>query len=745
MAQTKEDRFQEKLKTEIVEFFELNNDRSLSLNQLIKAFAIRDRDRKVLVGHLLEKLTKDRKLIKHANGQYQIDASDSVLVGVVDHVNPRFAFVRVAERDDDIYVETNNLHGAIDGDTVQLHTWAGGKRSKNMEGEVMKIVQRRPDEIVGTIQRSAMHSFVIPDSKKLFADVFIPRGFEAEAPDGHKVILKVLNWAHGGRKMEGKVIEVLGPAGDNNAEMHAILAEFGLPYHFDPAIDAEANSIPTSLPAAEIKRRRDFRKTLTITIDPADAKDFDDALSIQYLKNGNTEIGVHIADVTHYVKPGSKLEAEALKRATSVYLVDRTVPMLPEKLSNNLCSLRPHEDKFTFSAVFELDAEANIINEWFGRTVIHSARRFSYEQAQDVLNGNSPELHQELNLMNNLAKKLRKKRFEEGSVNFETVEVKFELDPTGKPMGVKPKVRVDAHKLIEEYMLLANKRVAEYVFNLKKEEPKNTMVYRVHEPPNLDKLATFAKFAAKFGYTVNPNQVAKTLNNLMESVEGKPEQNIMESLAVRTMAKARYSTQPIGHFGLAFPFYSHFTSPIRRYPDMLAHRLLQHYLDGGSPADAAELELQCRHSSDRERLANEAERASIKYKQVEYMSLQPERDYVGIISGVTDFGLFVEIPETTAEGLVRMIDLTADYFEYDPENYRLVGRATGKIYTFGDQVSVRVKEYNISKRSLDLTLLNQGNNNRSRAIYHKMNREAFGSGARVPSKIKSKNQHRRRR
>ncbi len=745
MAKTKEQRFQENFIREIIEFFELNTDRSFSLNQVIKAFAIKDRDRKVILGHLLEKLVKEKTLVKLENGQYQLENKDDFFIGVVDHVNPRFAFLRVPERDEDIYIDAAKLHNAIDGDTVKVHSFVGGRKAKNLEGEVLEIIQRRHDEIVGTLELSPNHGFVVPDSKKLFEDIFIPRGFEAEAKNGDKVIIKVLNWATGARKMEGRVVEVLGQAGDNNAEMHAILAEFGLPNKFDPAVEQEAQNISTSLPAAEIKKRRDFRNICTFTIDPADAKDFDDALSIQFLDNGNIEVGVHIADVTYYVRPNTKLEEEAYRRATSVYLVDRTVPMLPEKLSNNLCSLRPNEDKFTFSAVFELDSQAQLIKQWFGRTIIHSARRFAYEEAQEVLDGKSTELAKELLCLNDLAKKLRKKRFAEGSVNFETVEVKFVLDKSGKPLGVKPKIRVDAHKLIEEFMLLANKKVAEFVFNKKAEEPRNTMVYRVHEAPNLDKLNTFAKFAARFGYQISPKNIAGTLNSLMEDVAGKPEQNIMESLAVRTMAKARYSTQPIGHFGLAFPFYSHFTSPIRRYPDMMAHRLLQHYLDDGKPADADALEVQCRHSSERERLANEAERASIKYKQVEYMSLQPDRDYDGIISGVTDFGLFVEIADTTCEGMVRMTDLSSDYFDYDADNYRLVGRATGKIYTFGDKVQVRVKECNIARRSMDLHLLNQGKNLRSKAVLHRNYREPFGSGAKVPSKAKPKHSGRRRR
>jgi ribonuclease R len=732
---TKEQRYQDNIKREIFEFFQVNDDKSFSVNQIIKAFAVRDREMKVLVGHLTEKLVKERLLKKTNENTYTIDNQEDYLEGTVDHVNARFAFVRVDGRDDDIYLDLKNMKGSLDGDRVKVKIWASNQRSKNMEGEVLEILERRNDEIVGTIQLTAFHGFVTPDSKKLFEDIYIPKGYQGDALDGDKVIVKVKSWAIGGKKTEGRVIEVLGKAGEHNTEMHAILAEFGLPFRFEAEVENEANRISTTITEAEIKKRKDFRAITTFTIDPADAKDFDDALSIQFLENGNIEVGVHIADVTHFVQLNTALEKEAANRATSVYLVDRTIPMLPEKLSNGLCSLRPNEDKLTFSAVFELNAEAGIVSEWFGRTIIHSDKRFAYEEAQQVLDGEEDTYKKELSALNDLAHKLRKARFKAGSVNFDTVEVKFVLDENGKPLGITPKIRKDAHKLIEEFMLLANKKVAEYVYNKKNTEPRNTMVYRVHEPPNPEKLLTFSKFAAKFGYKVDLNNVSATLNALMEGVEGKPEQNVMETLAVRTMAKARYSTNPIGHFGLAFPFYSHFTSPIRRYPDMMAHRLLQHYLDKGEPVAADSWEMKCKYSSDRERLANEAERASIKYKQVEFMSLHEEQEFEGIISGVTEFGLFVEIVSTACEGLVRMIDLTADYFEHDSENYRLVGKSTGKVYTFGDKVTVKVKECNISRRSMDLILLNQGPNHRDKAVFRKIPKEAFGRGAKIPPKV----------
>jgi ribonuclease R len=580
------------------------------------------------------------------------------------------------------------------------------------------------------------YAFVVASSKKIYGDIFVSKNDLKNAQHGDKVIVKITKYAEEERKMEGIVAEVLGKSGENNTEMHAILAEFGLPISFPVNIEKEADNIPTKISSSEIKKRRDFRKITTFTIDPVDAKDFDDALSFEFLDNGNYEIGVHIADVTHYVTPESALEQEAFMRATSVYLVDRVVPMLPEKLSNGLCSLRPNEDKLTFSAVFEVTPQAKVVKEWFGRTVIHSDKRFSYEEAQEELlvisdsllvtgnqngddnieeslttNNQSPitnNFNKELNILNQLAHKLRDERFAKGAVNFETVEVKFQLDEDGKPLGVYQKVRVDAHKLIEEFMLLANKKVAEYVFNLKKTEPRNTMVYRTHDAPDPEKLKNFSTFAKRFGYNVDTEvaRISASFNTLMHDVEGKPEQNILENLAVRTMSKAKYSTDPIGHFGLAFPFYSHFTSPIRRYPDMMAHRMLQHYLDGGQPLERGPWELRCKHSSEREKMAAEAERASIKYKQVEYMSMMDEEKvWDGIISGVAEFGIFVEITETASEGMIRMMDLKDDFYEYDRENYRIIGQRNGKVYTFGDKLQVKVKECNLARRSMDLLLV----------------------------------------
>ena len=727
---TKEQIYKDKFKTEILEFFQLNEETAWSLNQVHKAFAIHDRKTKDLFGDLIIELHKDKKLIRMSEGHYMIDNSTEFLEGRMDHVNVRFGFVVVEGREGDILINARDMNGAIDGDTVKvLISTKKRKPTEKTEGEVIEIVKRGRSEIVGTIEIMPNYAFVVASSKKIYGDIFVSKNDLKNAQHGDKVIVKITKYAEEERKMEGIVVEVLGKSGENNTEMHAILAEFGLPISFPVNIEKEADNIPTKISSSEIKKRRDFRKVTTFTIDPADAKDFDDALSFEFLENGNYEIGVHIADVTHYVSPESALEQEAFLRATSVYLVDRVVPMLPEKLSNGLCSLRPNEDKLTFSAVFEVTPQAKVVKEWFGRTVIHSDKRFSYEEAQEELlvigdsllvtgkqndGDNIDEFpttnnySKELNTLNQLAHKLRDERFAKGAVNFETVEVKFQLDENGKPLGVYQKVRVDSHKLIEEFMLLANKKVAEYVFNLKKSEPRNTMVYRTHDAPDPEKLKNFSTFAKRFGYNVDTEvaRISTSFNALMHDVEGKPEQNILENLAVRTMSKAKYSTDPIGHFGLAFPFYSHFTSPIRRYPDMMAHRMLQHYLDGGSPLERGPWELRCKHSSEREKMAAEAERASIKYKQVEYMSTMDEdKVWDGIISGVAEFGIFVEITETASEGMIRMADLKDDFYEYNRENYRIVGQRNGKVYTFGDKLQVKVKECNLARRSMDLLLV----------------------------------------
>ena len=721
------DSYLDELKNDLMAFFQINDDQSFTQEQILDHFGTDDRRMKLIMHGLIGELTEEGSLVRQPDGSYHADASANLIEGVVDHVNSRFAFVIPAtangvrgDRDDDIWVSTDDLAGAVDGDRVRVVRFtdsrneSGGRSRRRIEGKVASVIERGRTELVGRIEVWPTYGFVQPDSKKIYEDVFIPKDKLGGASDGEKVIIRLTKYpeprSHK-QQFEGEVTAILGVAGQNNTEMHAILAEFGLPIHFPEEVEQEAEAIPTQILEKDLAKRRDMREVTTFTIDPVDAKDFDDALSVQLLDNGNYEIGVHIADVTHYVLPGSNLEAEAYKRATSVYLVDRVVPMLPEKLSNGLCSLRPNEDKLTFSAVFELTPDARIVNEWFGRTAIHSNRRFAYEEAQDILNTNSGDYLEELRLLNELAYKLRDERFKHGAINFETVEVRFRLDENGMPLAVYPKIRQDTNKLIEEFMLLANKRVAEFVHTLSKQNKggdENTMVYRVHEGPDEDKLRSFSDFARRLGYKLNVDDehLSNSFNRFMASIEGKPEANMLQQLAVRTMSKARYSTEDLGHFGLAFRRYSHFTSPIRRYPDMMAHRLLQHYLDKGKPADREEYEEKCRHSSERERMAAEAERASIKYKQVEFMSrMAPDQQFEGVISGVTEFGFFVEITENSCEGLVRMQDLTDDYYEFDKDNYRIIGQRNKKMYTFGDAVVVRLKEANLARRSMDFALV----------------------------------------
>lgn len=685
----------------LLTFLQQNRSKAYSASQLKRKLALRSQANEDALNATLDALEAAGSVTRLRNGSFKYRNNVTQVTGTVDHVNARYAFIVIGDKEEDIWVSSQKLNGAMDGDKVKISVLSGGRRT---EGEVVEILERKRTEFVGVVEILPKYAFVIPDHKKIYTDIYVRSERLNGAKDGEKVLVNITHWSEDERKPEGEVTQVLGKAGEHHTEMHAIMAEFGLPFGFPPEILEEANRIDENITEEEIAQRRDFRGITTFTIDPEDAKDFDDALSIKKLENNHWEIGVHIADVTHYVTPKSRLEKEGFRRATSVYLVDRVIPMLPEKLSNELCSLRPHEDKLTFAAVFEMDENANVIREWFGRTIIHSDRRFSYEQAQQGLETGSGDFVDELILLNTLAKKLRDERFRKGAISFETVEVKFQLDKNGVPLAVTPKIRQDAHKLIEEFMLLANKKVAEFVYKQRRGKVKNTMVYRIHEAPDPEKIKTLSAFVGKLGYKlqVDEKKVAGSLNKMIEDIEGKPEQGVLQSLAIRTMAKARYSTEAVGHFGLAFPHYSHFTSPIRRYPDMMAHRLLQHYLDGGNPVDEAQYEEKCRHSSEMERTAAEAERASIKYKQVEFMRNAEERDFEGIVTGVTEFGIFVEMIETRCEGLVRMSDMDDDYYELDAENYRIFGRHSGKIIAFGDKVTVRVKATNLEKRTIDL-------------------------------------------
>ncbi|MEG2864995.1 MAG: ribonuclease R, partial [Mucinivorans sp.] len=570
------------------------------------------------------------------------------------------------------------------------------------------IIEIGKRKFVGRVQLSERFAFVVIDSRQMPLDIFVPFDNLGGAANGQKVVVEVVDWPMNSKNPVGKIIDVLGDSGDNNTEMHAILAEFGLPYHFPQELEEKAGKIPEQISAAEIARRRDMRGIPTFTIDPADAKDFDDALSIRKLKNGNWEVGVHIADVTHYVQPGDDIDKEALERATSVYLVDRTVPMLPEKLSNFLCSLRPNEEKLCFSAIFEMSTEAEILDEWFGRTVILSDNRFAYEDAQKIIEGGDGPMKEEILELDRLAKILRADRFKHGSIGFERDEAKFVLDEKGKPLSVYFKEMKDSNQLIEEFMLLANRRVAEFVGRKKAGQKERTMVYRIHDTPNEEKFEKFKGFITRFGYHLKADHgkaVAKELTKLLHDVKGKPEENLVSTLAIRSMAKATYSTENIGHYGLAFDFYTHFTSPIRRYPDMMVHRLLQHYLDGGKSADRDYYEELCDHSSAQEVKAAEAERASIKYKMVEFMEDKMGSEWDGVISGVTDWGIYVELEENKIEGMVALRDMGDDFYAFDGESYSVIGHRSARRFTLGDVVRIRIKRADLARKQLDFEMV----------------------------------------
>jgi ribonuclease R len=694
------------LARKILNFLDNNFGQEFNAKQIIKKLEIRDSLTKGAVEPVMHKLAAAGSISKSPRNYFASIKEPEFIEGEVDFVNPRFAYIRPEAKynlEEDILVKEADLKHALDGDKVRVMVYPSKGNTGRIEGKVLEITKRLRDEFVGRVEISPRYAFVIPDFRKMHHDVFVHKGDLNGAEHNQKVVVKISEWREDDKNPTGKIIRVLGKAGEHEVEIHSIMAEFGLPFEYPKEVEEEANAIPAEIPRSEIKNRKDMREVPTFTIDPFDAKDFDDAISYRKLDNGNYEIGVHIADVTYYVKPKTGLEREAFDRATSVYLVDRTIPMLPERLSNGLCSLRPNEDKLTFSCVFEMDENADVLKHWIGRTVTHSNRRFAYEEAQENIDNQEGDFFQELTLLNGLAKKLRKRRFDKGAVNFETVEVKFKLDEKGTPLGLMIKERKDIHKLIEEFMLLANRTVAEFIYDRNK--GKDTFVYRIHDNPDAERLETFANFAKKFGHEIKLGEgtrVSTALNKLMDEIVGKPEQNVLEQLAIRSMAKAKYTTEPKGHFGLAFKHYTHFTSPIRRYPDMMVHRLLQHYLDEGKSPDAEAWEEKCLHSSDREKRAADSERASIKYKQVEYMALAEEKDYEGIVTGVTEWGVYVEITETKCEGMVKVSEMNDDYYDFDEKNMRLIGTRNKKIITLGDKVMVRVVNTDIDRRTIDL-------------------------------------------
>ncbi|WP_424492792.1 ribonuclease R [Salinimicrobium sp. GXAS 041] len=696
-------------------------EREFNHKQIAAKLGVDDPTSRNKIVRNLAQLAAKQKIEEVNRGKFRLLGTEDYYRGVLDLTAKGSGYVIVEELEDDVFIPSNNLNKALHGDEVEIYIYKR-RRNKKHEGEITKIIERKRTEFVGVLQLKEKFGFVAMSDPKMYTDIFVQRNKIGDAKDGDKVVVEMEEWPEKADSPFGKITQVLGQPGEHNTEMHSILAQYGLPHEFPAEVEEFAGKLDTSIKEEEIKKRRDMRKVLTFTIDPKDAKDFDDALSFRKLENGNFEVGIHIADVAHYVQPDSILDEEAYNRATSIYLVDRVVPMLPEVLSNNACSLRPNEEKYTFSAVFEMNKKAEIVDQWFGRTVTHSDARFAYEEAQYIIESTASEIPSEISLtgksyhakdavvsaileMDNLAKIMRKKRMKAGAISFDKVEVKFDLNENNEPTGVFFKTSKDANKLIEEFMLLANKKVAEFIG---KQKPKKTFVYRCHDEPDDEKLASLKTLVSKFGhkFTVKDKKsISKSLNKLLEDVQGKKEQNLVDTLAIRTMSKAYYSTDNIGHYGLAFSHYSHFTSPIRRYPDVMTHRLLQLYLDGQSSAKEEEYEEKCKHSSNMESLATNAERDSIKFMQIKYMQEHEEEEFLGVISGVTEWGIYVEVVANKCEGMVRLRDIKEDHFDFDQENYAIVGRKTKKVYQLGDEVYVKVKNADLVKRHLDFTLM----------------------------------------
>jgi len=692
----------------ITEVLQKSGNQALNYKQVSAKLNVTDPESKMGVQEILKDATRSGIFKEVAKGKYILKELRTILIGRVDMTADGSAYIVTEDEfEDDIYIAPRKLRNALHGDIVKIHAYES-KRIGKKEGEVIEIIERARTNFTGVLKVSPQFAFLIADDRKMLHDIFVPIENLNGAKDGEKVVVSITDWPTGSKNPVGTVKDVLGAQGENNTEMNAILADFGFPLSFPAPVEKEANELSPDISQEEISKRKDFRSRLTFTIDPFDAKDFDDAISFVELADGKYEIGIHIADVTHYVQPDTALDAEAFERGTSVYLVDRVIPMLPERLSNNLCSLRPNEDKLCFSAVFEIDAKANVLSEWFGKTIIHSDKRLSYEEAQAIIETKEGELSKELEILNSLAYIMRERRFKNGAISFETVETKFHLDENGKPLGVYVKERQDAHKLIEDYMLLANKKVAEFIGKNHKGKDKLTFVYRAHDVPKETNLLNFSQFAARFGYKINMStskETAHSLNRLMEEVEGTKEQNVLTQLAIRSMAKAIYTTKTTSHYGLGFDYYTHFTSPIRRYPDMMVHRLLEHYLAKGKSVNEEAYEKMSTHASQMEKRAADAERASVKYKQAEYLLDQIGTEYLGLISGVTEWGMYVEIEENKCEGMIRLRDMTDDFYSLDEKNYAIIGQRKKKKYQLGDEVRVRVKNVDLAKRQIDFTLI----------------------------------------
>lgn len=700
----------------ILKILSQNANRAFNYKQIGAVLELNDTKSRNEIIKDLKILASQKKIIETEPGKYLVKAiSQDYYEGTIDMTSRKTAYFICPEFGEDVFIPTNNLNHALDKDKVKVYVY-NRRKGKRPEGEVIEVVERNKTEFVGVIDIQKNFAFVSTANAKMYTDIFIPKDKIGAAENGDVVLVKIEDWPKKADSPFGSVLRVLGKPGEHDTEIHAILAEYGLPYDFPVEVEVFAQKLDTSIQESEIANRRDMRDTLTFTIDPKDAKDFDDALSFKKLDNGNYEIGIHIADVSFYLQEGTILDEEAYQRGTSVYLVDRVVPMLPEVLSNFACSLRPNEEKYTFSAIFEINEKAQVINQWFGRTVIYSDQRFAYEEAQQIIETKGNIIPEEISItgseyvvkdeivqatlkLDELAKILRKKRMEEGAISFDKVEVKFNLNEAAEPTGVYFKISKDANHLIEEFMLLANRKVAEYIGKQKK-----TFVYRIHDEPDESKLISLQTVISKFGYKINfktKGDISKSLNDLLQDVHGKKEQNMVDTLTIRTMSKAKYSTENIGHYGLAFDYYSHFTSPIRRYPDVMVHRLLQFYLDGGKSVSEELYEEKCQHSSTMEGLATNAERDSIKYMQVKYMQDHKDEEFAGVISGVTEWGIYVEIISNKCEGMCRIREIKDDYYTFDEKQYALVGATTQNLLQLGDEVIVKVKNADLVKKQLD--------------------------------------------
>lgn len=690
----------------IINIFNDNSEKTYNYKQISSELDIKSESQRVFINQLLYELLDEDFLVEISRGKFKVNSRGGFITGLIDRQGVK-TFLLPDDGGEPVFIPERKTNHALLNDKVKVFLYAR-RKGQNPEGEVVEIIKRAKDTFVGILEVSDNFAFLLSDNKVMTNDIFIPKAKLKGAKNGQKVVVRLLEWEPNMKNPVGEVIDVLGNKGDNTTEMHAILAEFGLPYKYPEDVERAANEIDAGITPEEIAKRTDMRKVPTFTIDPRDAKDFDDALSLRKLDNGLWEVGVHIADVTHYVQPGSIIENEARQRATSVYLVDRTIPMLPEHLSNGICSLRPNEEKLTYSVIFHMNDIAEVKHYEIAKTVICSDRRFTYEEAQQVIETGEGDFKDEILTLDRLAKILRNNRFAKGAIAFDRVEVRFEIDEKGKPTSVYFKEQKDANKLIEEFMLLANKTTATHIGKPGRGLKAKTFVYRVHDVPNPDKLQNFSQFIKRFGYNLKISgkntAVSGAINHLLDEVQGRKEQNLIETLAIRSMAKAAYSTDNLGHYGLAFDYYTHFTSPIRRYPDMMVHRLLERYMTGGRGVNQQEYEELCQHSSDMEQLAANAERASIKYKQVEFMSAYLGETFDGVISGVTEWGIYVELLANKCEGMIPIRDLDDDYYSFDDKNYCLEGRRYHKKYQLGDAVSVKVAKANLDKKQLDFVL-----------------------------------------